>query len=200
MGDISSMQSTLLNHIRSIIKLSDEGAPGILSHFTSLEVPKKEILLEEGEFCRHYYFVEKGCLRLYFVDHKGMEQTIQFAIENWWLTDLHAFRSSARSSFSIQSVEKTKVQYITKKQMDELLTKYPGLHQYFSYVYERAYAATLFRVRLLRLTREETYQLFIKNYPGFVQRVPQKLVASFLGFTPEYLSELRRKQMGGAEK
>ena len=188
------MQHPLLQHIRTVAEITEEQEPEILAHFSEQDIPKKQILLEEGHPCYDYYFVEKGCLRLYFVDGKGIEQTIQFAIENWWLTDLQAFRSGSASSFSIQAVEKTRVQHIRKKDHDQLLEKFPLLHRYFSFIYERAYAASLFRIRLLRLTREEVYHLFIKNYGPFVQRIPQKLVASFLGFTPEYLSELRKKQ------
>lgn len=124
-----------------------------------------------------------------------MEQTIQFALENWWITDIDAFHRKGKSSFSIQAVENTTVLGITKDDWDALLEMHPELEKYFRHIYERAYAASLFRMKFFRLPKDEFYALFCDKYPGFIQRIPQKLLASFLGFTPEYLSELRKRNL-----
>ena len=132
---------------------------------------------------------------MFFLDVDGTEQTIQFAIENWWMTDIDAFNKGKKSAFSIQAVENTEVLSIDKNQMERMLGTYPMMESYFRQVYERAYAASLFRVRfLMRLSKEQIYDHFSGSFPEFIQRIPQKVLASFLGITPEYLSEIRKKQ------
>lgn len=83
----------LIQHIQKIT--SDSGVDGdaILPFFETKIFKKKDILQEEDKRCLWYFFVVKGCLRLYFTDYNGVEQTMQFALENWWMTDLNAFRS-----------------------------------------------------------------------------------------------------------
>ncbi len=188
------MPETLLEHIKKYIPLSKKAETQIRSSFSTLILQKKKMALAEGEPCTHIYFVAKGCLRLFYLDEKGAEQTLQFALENWWMTDLDAFHRNGRSSYSIQSLENTILLSISKNNWDALLKQHPELEKYFRHIYERAYAASLFRMKVFRLSKEEFYSLFVEAYPGFIQRIPQKLLASFLGFTPEYLSELRKKK------
>lgn len=187
------MPETLLNHINRFVKVEDNVAQQIMAYFTKMEVQKRQVIVEEGSNCNHLYFVSKGCLRLYYLDDKGAEQTIQFALETWWMTDIDAFNKKGKSSYSVQALEKSEVWAISKDDWTLLLEKFPELEKYFRHIYERAYAASLFRIKLFRLSKEEFYHLFRDSYPGFIQRIPQKILASFLGFTPEYLSELRKK-------
>ena len=186
----------LIQHIQKITTDREISGEAILSFFDTKTFKKKEILQEEGKHCLHYFFVVKGCLRLYFTDDTGAEQTQQFALENWWLTDLNAFRSGGRSAYNIQALEVTEVLAITADNYAMLLEKLPLMEKYFRIVYERAYAASLLRVQMIsRMPKAEFYELFESKYPEFLQRIPQKILASFLGFTPEYLSELRKKRL-----
>lgn len=189
------MTEILTDHLRKYVTLSDAALRQIMASFTEFDLPKKQFVVKEGDFCPYLYFVDKGCLRLFYLDDKGMEQTIQFALENWWITDIDAFHRKGKSSFSIQAVENTTVLGITKDDWDALLEMHPELEKYFRHIYERAYAASLFRMKFFRLPKDEFYALFCDKYPGFIQRIPQKLLASFLGFTPEYLSELRKRNL-----
>lgn len=186
----------LLQHIQKITDYREgEGLQELPGFFETRTYRKKELLQEEGKTCNSYFFVVKGCLRLYFTDNNGAEQTLQFALENWWMTDLDAFRARQRSAYSIQALEATEVLAINAKNYTLLLEKTPLIEQYFRRVYERAYAASLLRVRMIsRMPKHEFYELFETKYPEFIQRIPQKIMASFLGFTPEYLSELRKKR------
>lgn len=189
------MTDALTDHICRHISPDKASRASILSFFTPQEVKKKENLVEEGGHCRFNYFVVKGCLRMFFLDDDGSEQTIQFALENWWMTDLDAFKKGKRASFTVQAIEKSEVLAISKTSMDELLKQHPEMERYFRMIYERAYAASLFRVKyIFGLSKDKFYQLFNQMYPEFVQRIPQKILASFLGFTPEYLSELRKRR------
>jgi CRP-like cAMP-binding protein len=186
----------LVQHIQKITGSNEADEDGVLSFFNTRLFKKKELLQEEGRLCLSYFFVIKGCLRLYFTDAQGMEQTMQFALENWWMTDLDAFRLKRTSTYSIQALEVTEVLAITARNYASLLESMPVMEKYFRLIYERSYAASLLRVQMIsRMPKNEFYELFESRYPGFIQRVPQKILASFLGFTPEYLSELRKKRL-----
>jgi CRP-like cAMP-binding protein len=188
-------QHPLIAHIAQQVTLTDTEIACILSHFQRQEYQKKEHLIQEGNICKNLFFVSKGCLRLYFMNEKGQEQTIQFAIETWWMTDLMAFEKSGESGFSIQALEKAEVMAITNESLEKLLCEVPKLERYFRKVYQRAYSASLLRVKYLyTMSKDVFYEHFAANYPEFVQRIPQKVLASFLGFSPEYLSELRKKK------
>jgi len=137
---------------------------------------------------------QKGILRKFFVNEKGVEKTTEFAIENWWTTDNIAYEYKLASTFYIQAVEKSDILYISLDNQEKLLAAFPVMERYFRFVYQRAYAAAQMRVKyFFSLSKEEFYRDFLRKYPEFVQRVPQYLIASFLGFTPEYLSEIRRR-------
>jgi CRP-like cAMP-binding protein len=186
----------LIQHIKKITASPNLEDDQTLTFFETKTFKKKDILLEEGKRCSSYFFVVKGCLRLFFTDEKGAEQTLQLALENWWMTDIDAFRSQLKSAYTIQALEATEVLAITARNYELMLAKLPVMEKYFRLIYERAYAASLSRIRMIsRMPKDEFYDLFQSKYPAFLQRVPQKVLASFLGFTPEYLSELRKKKV-----
>lgn len=186
----------LIEHIRKITGARELAEDQILAFFESRTYRKKDLLQEEEKLCNAYFFVLKGCLRLYFTDDNGVEQTLQFALENWWMTDLDAFRLGRASAYSIQALEATEVLVLNAKNYARLTEEIPLMEKYFRLMYERAYAASLSRIRMIsRMPKPEFYELFATKYPDFMQRIPQKVLASFLGFTPEYLSELRKKKL-----
>lgn len=191
------MSTPLKDHIQKFIALSKEDYDVVASFFQPLTVKKKQNLLEEGQICRHHYFVEKGILRLFYINEKGVEHTTQFALENWWLTDHMSYQNQQPSAFNIQAVETANVLAIGLEEQARLLQQVPAMEKYFRIIYQKAYAANQFRIKYIYdLSSEESYDNFAAKNPGFVQRIPQYLLASYLGFTPEYLSELRRKKMG----
>lgn len=185
---------TFKQHLDKFITITDEEFASVLSFFQEVEVKKKQDLMLSGEICKSMYFVVKGCLRKFFVNEKGIEQTTEFAIENWWITDTFAYERQIKTDFCIQAVEKSIILEINLQTQEELLKKHPVMERYFRMIYQRAYAASERRIRYLyEMTREELYVNFSTLYPWFIQRIPQYLIASFLGFTPEYLSEIRAK-------
>jgi len=181
-------------HLDKFISVSEDEYCSIFSFFKVFEVKKKENLMLEDELCTSMYFVLNGCLRKFFINEKGIEQTTEFAIENWWITDTFAYERQIKSSFNIQAVEKSTILVIDLQTQEELLKKHPVMERYFRMIYQRSYAAAERRIRYLyEMSREELYVHFSTLYPWFIQRIPQYLIASFLGFTPEYLSEIRAK-------
>ncbi|TDE10576.1 Crp/Fnr family transcriptional regulator [Dyadobacter psychrotolerans] len=183
-------------HLKKFIELKEEDFPVILSFFEPVSVRKKENLLIEGQICKSHYFVLKGCLRKFFVNDKGVEQTTEFAIETWWITDNLAYEHQLPTEFYIQAVEHSEILVINAQAQEKLLEQFPVMERYFRFIYQRAYAASQMRIKYLySFSKEAFYNQLEKRHPEFIQRIPQYLIASFLGFTPEYLSEIRAKRV-----
>jgi len=188
------MLSALIAHISKYVSLSDSDIQAIYKHTEPVNVKKKDYLLKEGQICRSNYFVAEGCLRMFFINEKGSEQITQFAIEHWWLADYMSFTMQSASKFNIQAIEGSVLIALDHHKQEELLKEVPQLERYFRLMMQRAYAAMQQRFKFLYdFSKEDSYLHFVNNFPGFVQRVPQYMLASYLGFTPEYLSEIRKK-------
>ena len=183
-----------VNHIKKHVELNVDEIE-LLSSLVKLKTfSKKEYLLEEGAICKANYFVEKGLLRMFYINNKGIEQITHFALENWWLSDYMSFIMQSPGKFYIQAVEKSDVVLVEYHKQEELFKQLPQLERYFRIMTQRAYAAAQMRVKYHHdHNKEENYRLFVSLFPEFVQRIPQYMLASYLGFTPEYLSELRKK-------
>lgn len=189
------MYTDLIHHIQSYIKLEEDQIKTVSKYFKRVHLKNKEYLLEEGQVCKSYFFVEKGCARMFFYTDKGAEQITQFALENWWITDYFSFADQKPSAYSIQAIEKSEILAIDHLSFEKLLKEVPILERYFRIIMQRAVAASQLRIKLLYdLSKEELYLHFSSNFPEFIQRIPQYMLASFLGLTPEYLSEVRKKQ------
>ncbi|MCF2443939.1 Crp/Fnr family transcriptional regulator [Dyadobacter sp. CY345] len=188
------MIQQLHNHISKTCPIQPATVSLIEPFFEHKVYKKKELLLSEGQRCFEKFFISKGCVQLCYLKQNGTEQTIDFAIENWWISDFMAFSAGGIAQFSIRATENTDVLCISADKQFQLLSEVPEMEAYFHLVFQRAYAASQMRIRYLyEFSKEELYLHFLERFPAFTQRVPQYLLASFLGFTPEYLSELRKK-------
>lgn len=189
------MKISLIDHIKRFVELSSEEEEIILRLSKSASYKRKEFLLFPENICRSLLFVEKGCLRMFFVNSKSVEQITQFAIDGWWLSDFFSFMDKKPSEYFIQTVESSKIISIDREMFDQLLKEIPHLEKYFRIIMQKNLAASQLRIKYLyEMSKEEFYFHFVNNYPDFVQRVPQYMIASFLGLTPEYVSELRNKK------
>jgi CRP/FNR family transcriptional regulator len=189
------MYDNLLQHVHKFVPLTEAEAAQFMPYLQNRIVQKKEYLLKEGQVCDAVYFVSEGCLRQYYLNDNGTEQIIQFAVENWWMSDYISLEDRKASDFNIQAIEKSSIFYISYKDQLALFEKLPKLERYFRLVVQRAYAASLVRIQyLFTLTGEERYHHFQQSYPAFVQRIPQYMLASYLGFTPEFLSKIRARK------
>lgn len=184
----------LVKHLERFVPIQESDVALLQKHIGSVRVSKKEHLVEPLQPCTDHYFVVEGCLRMYFFNEKGDEQTVQFAIENWWITDHAAFMQGGDSLFCIQAVEQSTLLTLNRQVQEELLQKIPSMERYFRIIYQRAYAAAQYRMRVRQdYSGEDIYLSFKKSYPDFVDRVPQYMLASYLGITPEYLSAVKKR-------
>ncbi|HEY1044887.1 MAG TPA: Crp/Fnr family transcriptional regulator [Bacteroidia bacterium] len=185
----------LLRHIEAFLQKQTIKTIDLKPYFEVLDVKKKCDLMLPNEKCDAQYFVVNGCLRMYYINDKGNEQTTQFALENWWMSDYKSYARAGTTQFGIQAVEPTICLKITLPQWEKCLEKHPQLERYFRIIFQKSYAAGQYRmVFSTEFSKEEQFRHFSETYPEFIQRIPQYLLASFLGFTPEYLSEIRKKK------
>jgi CRP/FNR family transcriptional regulator len=189
------MYIDLLQHIRKFVVLTDEEADLICSKLKTVSVNKKDFLLKPGKICKANYFVSKGLLRLYFINKKELEQITHFGLEGWWITDFDSLDTQKPSHFYIQAVEDAEVIAWDVAMQEELTKAIPQLETYFRKVLQRAYAASQRRIEFIyTYSDEERYRNFSTSFPGFIQRIPQYMLASYLGFTPQFLSKIRAKK------
>ena len=168
----------------------------IKSVFLPKTIMKGEFLLREGEVPKYGAFVCKGFLRSYFIDNKGKEHIIQFAPENWWISAKPDGSQQTSSSVFIDAIEDSEVLLIDRAGHITMMEKIPGYAALFlSGIQKRGDAKEKRIVHSLAATAEERYNDFLQTYPNIVQRVPQHMLASYLGITPETVSRIRRKAM-----
>jgi CRP-like cAMP-binding protein len=189
------MVNSFFDHLNKYIKIDKHDFEKIISYFQVLDVSKKEVLMEAGSLCNYNFMVLNGCLHMYYINDKGTEKTIQFALENWWITDQLAYHHHRKTEFFIQAIEPGQVLKISREKEDQLLSDFPILEGYFRHIYQIAYGASIMRTKyLFDHSKEEMFFSFSEQFPEFVQRVPQYQLASYLGLTPEYVSEIRKKR------
>lgn len=189
------MSKQLFEHINKFIEVNEKDFQEILTFFDLHSLNKKEIIVKAGSRCNYNHFVLNGCLQMFFINDKGTERTIQFAIENWWITDFLAYHHRTITDFYIQAIEDTLFFSITYEKQEQLLSQFPELEKYFRTIYQISYGSSLLRIKYLYdFSKEDIYFHFTEQFPEFAQRVPQYLIASFLGLTPEYVSEIRNKK------
>lgn len=144
--------------------------------------------------CRHLAFVNGGCLREYTVDQKGDEHIIQFAIEDWWISDLNSFLSGMPTTHNIDALQDSDVLLLGTAARERLLESVPKIERFFRLLLEANYVATHKRINeTLSASAEERYLAFLKTYPNLVEQVPQNHIASYLGITPQSLSRIRKE-------
>ncbi|PWB27306.1 Crp/Fnr family transcriptional regulator [Flavobacterium sp. HTF] len=185
----------LFSHIKRFATLSPDQEKLLLSKIKYRKAGRKDFLLKEYEVCSSYYFVTKGCLRFYRNTENGFEQILQFAISGWWISDFQSFETEKPSEYFIQAVQNTEMLVLNRSDYQQLFTEVPELNTYFRLMMQKAYTASLKKMELILCeSAEERYLQFINSFPDFVQIVPQYMLASFLGFTPQFMSMLRAKK------
>jgi CRP-like cAMP-binding protein len=190
------MYEVFKNYLDSKIELSEDDAIRIKAVSIVKKLRKWQYLLQADDVWKYNAFVTRGCLRTYSVDEKGTEHILAFAIENWWAGDRESLRSGKPSRFNIDAVEDTEVILITKANFEMLCKEIPALNSMVSELLERSFVASQNRIEAaISYTAEQKYLNFIERYPGFANRLPQAMIASYLGITPETLSRVRNQSL-----
>jgi CRP-like cAMP-binding protein len=191
------MFEKLRSYFERSFPLTDEQFEFIKTLFASKKVKKGEFLIREGEITKYSIFVASGCLRTYTIDDKGKEHILQFSPENWWTGDM-SFTSNVPSQCFIEALEDSEVLLTEFSSIKRFVEYIPQSAAFYQTALQRSAAAKNKRIVFsLSATAEERYDDFLKTYPSLVQRVPQHMIASYLGVSPETLSRIRKKRSTG---
>lgn len=178
--------------VSETIEISEEEFDFAKTLFLPKKLRKKRFLFGEGDVCKYTIFVEKGLLRSFTVDDKGGEHILQFSMEGWWAADLYSFLTGEPSPYYIEAIEDSELLMITKPSWDLLLKEVPSFERYFRILIQNNLIATQRRlIGSFSETAEEKYHKMLKEFPDIIQRVPQHMIASYIGITRETLSRIR---------
>lgn len=176
------------------VAFSEEELRIFNEHLQYKKIKKKTFLLQEGEICNFEAFIIKGCMRKYYIDKNGFEVILQFAIEDWWVSDIASFHEQKPSDLFIEALEDCEIFVLTPDKKEDLLMKAPRFERQFRLLVQKNLSATQSRlINSIAQTAYERYADFLKKYPKIPQRVAQHYIASYLGISAEFLSKVRAK-------
>lgn len=184
----------LIESLEREIRLSEPDKELIVSFVRERKIKKGQFLVHEGAVSRCTNFVNEGSVRTYFVELNGQEHIVQFAIEGWWISDLNSFIQQVPATFNVQAIEDCIVLELPYENLEKLYENVPKMERYFRILTQRAFVA--FQQRVLQnisMTAEDRYLAFLKKHPKIELRIPQRLVASYLGISPEFLSKIKKR-------
>lgn len=188
--------SFLLASINKHITLEPAEIVLFTSMLQSAHIKQGEFIETSGTVSPHFTHVLSGCLMTYYSDKDAHDHVIQFAMAGWWTGDLHSFTKKEPSIYSTRALVDSEVFHLSGPDMDRLFTQIPKFERFFRIIFQNSLITHQHRIiQNFSASAEERYENFRKKYPSLEQYVPLKYIASYLGFTPEFLSKIRRKQL-----
>lgn len=188
------MFELLFSHLEEKVTLSDKEKQDISGFFTYKKIRRKQYILQEGDICKSYVFITKGLLKSYRLDEKGNEHITVFGWEGWWISDFKSFLKQQPATLFIDAVEDTELLVISREDYEQLTLAVPIMNRYFRILYENSLITKDERlISQNSYTAEEKFQRLMNYNPEIIHRVPQHLVASYLGLAPATLSRIRKR-------
>ena len=184
----------ILNNIKRHTSLTKEDEQQFISIVTTSKIKRRQFIVQPNFTCLHQSYIVKGAFRSYFVGNNGEEHTIQFAIEDWFISDFNSYIHQTPASLFVEALEDSLIQQIAYHDVEELCAKNQKFEHFFRRVAQKSFAFSQKRILSnLGKSAEERYVEFQQLYPSIVQRVPQYALASYLGMSPEFLSKIRKR-------
>lgn len=182
----------MLSHIEGLIDLNENEKDYFISLLKFKRVRKKQYILQGGDVCRYETFIIQGCLRSYLIDESDVEHVVMFGIENSWIEDGLSLSTGSPSAINIDALEDSEVFQIDKASLEGLYKKIPAFERFFRIKFQQAFIAEQQRV-ICNFTKsaQDRYLTFLERFPNLEQRISQRQIASFLGITPQFLSQVR---------
>jgi len=175
--------------------LSEDDKQLLTAHFIPRKLRKRQYFLQEGDVCKYIGFIVKGSARTFTVDEKGHEHILKLAVENWWLADFESFYRLTPSRFNIEALEDLDILQSTNAEIEEFLKQIPAFSAMSNVISQNNTIASQKRIQNISYSAEERYEEFISDYPYFLQRFPQSMIASYLGLSSETLSRIKKNAL-----
>jgi len=184
----------ILSNIANCISLTTESKDYFLSLLQTKVLKRRQLLLRTEEVCRHLAFIDRGFLKSYFINKNGTENILNIVSDNQWIADIVSLIGRQPSNLFIEAIEKSEVFLLSRIDQEKLCLKFPSFDHYFRRTIEQAFAASQQRiVDKTSLTAEEHFLKFSQTNRELIQRLPKKLIAAYLGVTPEFFSTMYSK-------
>jgi len=182
----------LLTHFSNYIPLNEEEVNELSKRVVERHIKRKEFILQKNDICNNYTFIVSGLFKMYTVDKNGAEHILHFASENDWICDINSFHNKKQSSLYIDAIEPSIIIQIDNSNLMYLFTHYHKFDRTFRVLIENKFMELENRIlQNISAKAEERYQFFLEKYPNICNRIPNVLIASYLGITPEFLSKIR---------
>lgn len=184
----------ILANIKRYVPLDEEDEYQFTQIIRTTNVRRRQFIVQPGFVCTHQTYVLKGALRSYLINKEGVDHTIQFAIEDWFISDFNSYINQSPASLFVEALEDSVIQQIAFQDTEELCARNPKFERFFRLVAQKSFAFSQRRILSnLDKSAEERYLEFQEMYPAIVQRVPQYALASYLGISAEFLSKIRKR-------
>ncbi|MDO6759244.1 Crp/Fnr family transcriptional regulator [Tamlana sp. 2_MG-2023] len=182
----------LLNYIKNHVALTEAEEAILTSKVSYRKYLKGQFIVQQGDVCKYECFVISGCTKTYFVDDEGQEHIVMFSVEDWWTSDIGSFITQTPADFNVQCLENTELIMFSSDIIEDLYIEIPKLERFFRRIIERALVASQKRIiRSFSLSAKDRFLYFRNQYPQIEQRIPQYMIASYLGITKEFLSKIK---------
>ena len=189
-----SAYTDLFNNIKRYVALLTSEEEKIAAIVEVVNIKKRQFIDQPGFVSQYRNYVFQGSFRSFFIDNEGKEHTVQIALEDWFVSDFYSYITRTPATLYVEALEDSVLHRMAYNDIEGLCKEIHSLSEYFRISTERAFAYSRKRaLSRLSMTAEERYLELADRYPNMVKRVPQKVIASYLGMTPEFMSKIRKK-------
>ncbi|AXT53382.1 Crp/Fnr family transcriptional regulator [Aquimarina sp. BL5] len=184
----------LLDHIAKYVELTDDEIGEFTSILKTTRIKKRQFIVQPGFVSEYRNYIVEGAVRVFYLDDLGKEHTVIIAIEDWFFTDFYSYINRTPAEYYAEALEDSIILQMKYDDVEELCSRIHNLCQYFRLFTERSMAYSYKRtISNISKTSEERYWEYVNKYPQIANRVPQYVLASYLGISPESISRIRSK-------
>lgn len=185
----------IIKQFNDYVPLNESEITAFIDHLVERKIKRKQFILQEGDYCKHFHYVVQGCFKMYGIDDSGVEHNLVFAAEGDWIADINSLYKEKTSLLYIEAIEPSIILQISKENLFYLYANFPKIDRYFRVVFEDKYIELQNRLLQTLSTRAQMrYESFLEQYPKLANRLPNTQIASYLGITPEFLSKIRNER------
>jgi len=188
--------TSILSNINNVVTLTQEEEQALTSIITTSRIKKKQFIIQPGFICHSRTYIVKGAFRVFYLDNEGKEHTVSIGVEDWFVTDFYSYINQSPALNFAEALEDSIIFQMRYEDIEPLCKEIHALSEYFRLTTEKGFAFSRRRaISNISKSAEERYDEYVEKYPHIAQRVPQYVLASYLGVSPEFLSKIRKQKM-----